>query len=277
MGQKFLRQVVLTTEAGTFTELKIGFTVDKSVSGKPNTAEIKIYNLTAAHRQTLKKELGEITLECGHRDEGNLGIVFKGFIRDSLDERISKNILTTISCGDGDKAFRKSYISKTYPKNTPIKDIIIDVQGKMEGVDLGEIKLPDEVTPSKRAMSFSTTPQNVLNELSRTYKFFWSIQNGKLEVIPGDGSLKNVTYITPQTGLLGTPSITDSGIVVKCLLDPNIRPNRIVNIQSKTTDEIGASGEYRVSSVSYGGDNWDGDFYIQLEAELLKDGKTKEK
>lgn len=271
---KYIRRIILTTAAGTFTDLKIQFSVEKTVTGTPNEAEIKIWNLSDASRAEINEELAEITLEAGYEYEGNVGVIFRGFTRDITHDRQGTDIITTIQCGDGDKSARKSYVSKTYDAGTNVEDIVKDIQGQMEGVELGELKFPENMSVPKRPISFMTTPQRSLDELGRSFGFYWSVQNGALEVIPGDGFLSEVTDITPQTGMIGVPSITDSGIVVKCLLDPDIRPNRQVNIQSETTDREGRSGLYRVSSVAYGGDNWDGDFYCELEAELINDGKT---
>jgi len=274
MGQQYLRDLLLTTPAGEFSQLKIEFDVEKTVSGVPNKATIKIWNLTKSSRNTLKKELDEIKLESGYVYAGNRGLIFKGFTRDVTHERKGTDIITTLKCGDGDKSQRKSHVAKTYNTKTPVKDIILDIQKQMKGVTLGEIKLPEKVTPSDRAMTFITTPQRALNELGRTYGFYWSIQNGSLEIIPADGALSGVVYITPETGMIGVPTITDSGVIVQALLNPDVRPGRQIYVKSETTDEAGQSGLYRVSSVAFSGDNRDGDHIIEVEAELLKNGKT---
>jgi len=273
-GQKFIRDVVLRTKAGTFRDLKIEFQVEKTVSGEPNEATLKVTNLNDSSRNTINEELAEITLEAGYERDGSRGVVFTGFVRDVTHERIGVDIITTIEAGDGDKAARKSYISKTFTRGTSILDVIKFVQGEMEDVDLGEIILPEGVADLTRPLSFMAPPQRCLNELGRTYGFYWSVQNGALEVIPGDGFLSDVVDITPTTGMIGVPSITDSGIIVQTLLNPQIRPGRKVNIQSETTSRAGQDGEYRVSSAAYFGDNRDGDFACEIEAELINGGKT---
>lgn len=273
-GQKFIRDVVLRTVAGTFTNLKIEFEIEKTLEGTPNEAKISIYNLNENSRSNINEELARITLEAGYQREGSRGIIFDGFVRDVTHEPIGPDVKTTIEAGDGDKANRKSYVSKTYPKNTPVRDMILDIQSKMDDVELGEIILPDNIPTPARATSFMAPPRRCLDELGRSFGFYWSVQNGALEVIPADGALSDVINITPATGMIGVPSITDSGILVRCLLNPAIRPNRQIYIQSETTGRIGADGLYRVSSVTYFGNNIDGDFACEIEAELINDGKT---
>lgn len=277
LGQKFIRDVVLVTSAGTFTDLKISFEVEKTLTGDPNEAVIRVWNLNDSSRNTISEELAEITLEAGYLFELSRGVIFTGFVRDVIHERIGNDIVTTIEAGDGDKAARKSYISKTFSVGTQIIDVVKSIQSEMEGVNLGEVTLPDGVTSITRPVSFMAPPQRCLNELGRSYGFYWSVQNGALEVIPGEGFLPDTVDVTPTTGMIGVPSITDSGVIVKSLLNPQIRPNRKINIRSETTDRAGASGEYRVSSVAYFGDNRDGDFACEIEAELINSGKTVQK
>lgn len=273
-NRKFIRDVVVRTVIGEISELKIAFDVEKTLDGVPNEAEIKIWNLSENSRANINEELALITLEAGYRDEGSRGIVFTGYVRDVTHEQRGVDIVTTIQAGDGDKAARLSHVAKTYPKGTQVRDMVIDIQKLMEDVELGEIVLPDGVGAISRPMSFMAPPRRALDELGRTFEFYWSVQNGVLEVIPADGTLSDVTYVTPQTGMVGVPTITDSGVIVRCLLNPGIRPNRQIYVRSDTTDRTGDSGLYRVSSVAYSGDNWDGDFICEIEAELINDGKT---
>jgi len=277
IGQKYLRDVLLTTTAGSFSDLKISFDVEKTVSGEPNEASIRIWNLNDSSRNTINEELTLITLEAGYLFEGSRGVIFTGFVRDVTHERIDTDIVTTIEAGDGDKAARRSYIAKTYAAGTAILDVIKAIQSEMDDVALGEVILPEGIGDLKRSLSFMAPPQRCLNELGRTYGFYWSIQNGALEIIPGDGFMSDTVDITPTTGLIGVPSITDSGIIIRSLMNAQIRPGRKINVQSGTTSRAGQDGEYRVSSVAYFGDNRDGDFACEIEAELINDGKTVKK
>lgn len=274
MTLKFIRDVVVRTIIGSIKDLQIEFEVEKTLDGAPNEAIIRIWNLSETSRLNINKELELVTLEAGYEREGSRGIIFTGYTRDITHEQVGVDIITTIEAGDGDKAARKSFVSKTYPKGTTIRAMILDIHKKMTDVELGEIVLPEGLEPIKRPVSFMTPPRRCLDELGRSHGFYWSVQNGTLEVVPADGFLSEIIDITPDTGMVGVPTITDAGIMVRCLLNPAIRPNRQVNIRSKTTGRIGADGLYRVSSVGYFGNNHKGDFVCEIEAELINDGKT---
>jgi len=150
---------------------------------------------------------------------------------------------------------------------------VLDVQKKgMPGTELGDIVGLDELPPIDSNYSYSAPTKRVMDELGRTYGFYWSIQNGALEIIKRDKYINQVTRITPDTGMISTPSVTDKGISFQCLLDPSVRPNRVVELWSPKMAEQGIDGKYRVSAAKYSGSNRDGQYLVECEAELISGG-----
>ena len=262
-------------------EIKIKFSVSKGVSSTQNSAEISIWNLAEKSRNALGKELDNVTLEAGYlppEGGGNVGIIFKGQIRDVEHKRDGADIITTISCGDGDKAVRNAVLGKTYPKGTPVKDVVEDLYKELEaeGIDRGEWKFPDDLPDFKRPYTVCGTCKRELDTLSRGRDFYWSLQNETMEIIPGNGYIGGIVMLSPETGLIDTPTITDNGVKAKALLNPEIRPNRRVRIKSQTLEMNAENGEYRVSECTFAGDNREGDFTVSLTGESVKGGKVDE-
>jgi hypothetical protein len=290
--RQYLRKVRVTFPGGFVInpdskvakhELKIYFNISKGVSGSANTAEIKIWNLSEDHRNSVGKELDDIILEAGYMPPeggGNVGILFQGQIRDVEHTRDGPDIITIISCGDGDRAFRKATISKTYPKGTPVQEVVEGIYKELEkeGIKKGEWKFPDDIDAKKfkRPYSMCGACSRELNTLGRGKGFYWSVQNETMEVIPSDGHLPGVVLITPETGMINTPTITDNGVKVSALLNPEVRPNRTVKIESQTLEMNGEGGLYRVSQATYTGDNRDGTFEVSIHGEAIKGGKVDE-
>lgn len=289
--QQFLRKIRLTFNGQVINpgdqvaahELVVSFNVAKGISGEANSASIEIHNLSEATRNQLGKELDNVTLEAGYSPPGggnNIGVIFKGSLRDVEHRREGPMIITKISCGDGDKALRSATTSKTFPAGTPVKDVIDQLQQDLEkyGIDKGEIKLPDDIESKKfkRPYAVCAASRTELNTLGRGKKFYWSIQNETFEVIPSDGYIGGVVLINENTGMIGQPTITDNGVRVACLLNPEIRPNRRVRIESETVEMNAEGGEYRVSTATYSGDNWSGTFRVEIEGEAVKGGKVDE-
>ena len=288
--RQWLRKVRVTFPGG-FTvnpsgrvethELRVQFSVSKGISGSPNTFEIKLWNLNAGHRNALGKELQSVTLEAGYvppEGGGNLGIIAKGAIRDYQHDREGPDIITTVSCGDGDLAYRKATISKTIPKGTPIPDVVETIYKEMEkqGIKKGEWKFPDDIRTLKRPYSMCGACTRELDTLGRGNGFYWSMQNEVLEIIPGDGNLSGSILVSPSTGMIGAPTITDNGVKVKALLNPEARPNRLVTIESQMLQMNSQGGEYRISQVDFDGDNQQGDFVMNIHGEALSGGKVDE-
>lgn len=291
MATQYLRKVKATFSGGLVInpgpvqthEIKIEFSISKSVSSTANTAEIKLYNLAESTRNGMGKEFDAVTLDAGYMppgESGNVGIIFKGAVRDVEHKRDGPNIITTISCGDGDKALRRATISKSYPAGTKVTDVIEDISKELEakGITRGEFKYPDELKEKtfKRPYAVCGSCVRELDTIGRGNSFYWSSQNETLEIIPGDGFVGSVALISPETGMIGTPAITDTGIRVKCMLNPEIRPNRRVQVQSQTLEMNAADGMYRVTDATYSGDNHTGDFVVDITGEAIKGGKVDE-
>lgn len=288
--RQFLRKTRVTFPGG-FTinpsdrveehELRVKFDVTRGISGSPNTFKIQLYNLSADHRNSLGRELEQVILEAGYvppEGGGNLGVIAKGRIRDFQHDRDGPDIITTVSCGDGDAAYRKATISKTIPKGTPLPDVVEELYKEMEkqGIDRGEWKFPEDVKTFKRPYSMCGSCTREMDTLGRGNGFYWSLQNETLEIIPGDGYLEGEIYIDKDSGMVGSPTITDNGVKVKALLNPAARPNRLMVVKSEVLRMNAQGDTYRVSQVDFSGDNQEGDFVMDLTGEAMSGGKIDE-
>ena len=264
-------------------QIRIQFDVSKSISSQPNSATIRIFNLKESNRNAIGKELDNITLEAGYMppgETGNVGIIFSGQMRDVEHTRQGPDIITILSCGDGDKAVRSATTSRTFPAGTRVEDVVDGLYQDLEkqGIKKGEWQFPDGLEPLKRPYSACGGCKAELDDIGRNNEFYWSVQNGVMEVIPSDGAVGGLVLLTPQTGLVNTPTITDNGVKVSCLLNPEIRPGRRVQIESQVLEMNADGGIYRVSEVTYSGDNWSEgpDFIVALTGESIKGGKVDE-
>jgi hypothetical protein len=278
MADKYLRIVKATFSGGggglVVTDLKIEFDVEKTISGVPNAGTVRVYNLSAAHRQAVGKEFDSVQLEAGYQGTGT-GIILKGKIREVFHERDETDVITEVKVGDGDEAERKGYVAKTYPTGTKIKDIVEDIrQNGMPGISRGELKGLDDLPATKRPLTLVSGTRRAMDQLGRSHNFYWSYQNEALETIPADGFLDQRVVISARTGMIGVPTVTDNGISVQCLLDPAIRPNRLIEVISDVLDMNGKPGIYRVNGLHYYGDNMDGDFAVDVEGQTVSGGKV---
>ena len=262
-------------------ELHVAFTVSKSISGEANTASLDIWNLNESHRNVVGEELDSVQIEAGYAPPeggGNVGILFKGQIRDVEHVRSGPDIITKIDCGDGDKALRTATISKTYKKGTKVNEVLEGIQEELgkKGITKGQWKLPEDVQDFKRPYSMCGSCKRELDTLGRGKGFYWSLQNETLEIFPSDEHLSGVVLLNKDSGLTGVPTITDNGVKATALLNPDIRPGRCVKIESQVLEMNGEGGLYRVSQADFDGDNRDGAFEVAIHGEAIKGKKVDE-
>lgn len=261
--------------------LKIAFRVSKVISGTPNAAEIEIWNLSRENRMKIKKEFDKVRIEAGYEGslggKGNVGIIFEGFIRDIRHRREDTDIITTVESGDGDKGIRQGVISKTFPAGTKPSEMIEELRKRMPGVDKGVIQDAVKDLPAyKRPVVMCGPCRKELDKIGRTHNLYWGVQDGAMEVVSGDSYVDEVVVISQQTGMIGIPDITDDGIRVSCLLNPQLRIARVVEIRSETLEMNDQQGRFRVSCVDFQGDNRDGDFTATVAGDKIDGGKVKE-
>lgn len=78
-----------------------------------------------------------------------------------------------------------------------------------------------------------------LRDEVRTQNASWSIQDGKVNVIPLDGFLPGeVLVVNSQTGMVGIPEQTDQGIRVRVLLNPRVRIGAALKLNNKDINQI---------------------------------------
>ena len=276
-------RIVHTINPGDATDdqVQIEFNISKSLSSTANTASIDVWNLAESTRNAMGKEFDGVELEAGYipPDGGStVGTIFAGNLRDVEHRRDGDDIISTIQCGDGDAALRKATIAKTYPRGTKVGDVVDDIyaQFEKEGIARGERKGLDDLPDFKRPYSMCGSCDREMDRIGRSNKVYWSIQNETFETLPGDGFIGGIVLLTPATGLIGVPTVTDNGVKADAFLNPEIRPGRRVQIESQTLEMNSEGGVYRVGSCDFSGNNRSGEFRVSIHGEAISGGKVDE-
>lgn len=144
----------------------------------------------------------------------------------------------------------------------------------MPGTTKGSFVGLDDLPATKRPYTVFGYAAKEMDKLGREHGFYWSIQKGHVEAIKNDAFIDDRQSFDPQSGLIGTPTVTDKGIKAKVLLHPKLAPNRVVEIKSPFLDETGKAGAYRLSTVSFKGSNRDTDFYAEIEGNKIQGKKV---
>lgn len=214
------------------SNLRIQFEIVKSSIGKPNTATIKVFNLSESSRSKIQ-QFDRVVLEAGY--EGSNGTIFSGEVFNVFPRRLQPEWVIEIYASDGGFNFREAYTTASYGNNVSLSQILDGLRGDMN-LEVGQINLSDSVLNSKKIMGWQFTgdTSKALDELKLEYNFDWSIQGGKFYVIARDrtADAKPVFEINSESGMIGSPVLTERGADVKTLLNWQLIPNEEINVVS---------------------------------------------
>jgi len=283
-----LELTVFTTDnqSTTIKDLHMDFDVKATVDSKPNQAKISVYNLSTETRNRLKEKHQAVELLAGYGDD--VSIIFRGTTTNVLHKKDGTGWRTDIYSGDGQKEFSENFFSKSYSAGTTVKQIVKDMAATM-GYSANTDTVLDTDTIIK-SVSYSGRAKDALDEITKDFDYSWSIQWGALEILDSSGWLSNVptaVVLRADTGMLGSPTLIDRtdrnrkvvGVRVNSLLNPAIKPGRLIEIQSQSTaTQLGklnksaaaktdANGVHICKIVEYVGNNYGGEFAVKIEGD----------
>ena len=246
------------------TDLRIAFDIEKTSESNANTAKVTIYNLNENNRDLLKnKENLFIILDVGYLN-GDIDQLLIADISRSSTKRQGSDFITVIECEDGGQALTEARVDKSYAPGTNLKSVTSDVVNSF--VDAGQVaigtlsRVKDEI--AQNGITVSGVSKVIMDDLVEKQDLEWSIQDNEVQVMePLQDTGEEIVFLTPDTGLIGSPILREKGIEFKALIQSTkIRPGRAVNLESRQF-----KGLYRVNKARYQGDTHDKTWYVICE------------
>lgn len=276
--QLWKRAVVLEVESLvsgetlTIKDLQVEFDITRTVEREPSTMTAVVYNLSDDTRDILERsERKIITLSAGYGPD--LFAIFRGDLRTARHTRDGADIATTLAAGDGERG-AKNWARKRFHKGASIRSIfsyLIDKaeigEGNLdEGVAIEETNgLPDTILAGYHARGYAL---DELAELAASRGIDFSVQDNEAQFLP-IGDFKSgvpITTVEPGTGLLGSPTIDNEGLMsCSMLLRPYVFPGSRLDVNSEFV-----SGRFKVIRADYTGSVYGADFSIDIEGKELK-------
>lgn len=213
--------------------LRIKFKCKKTGVMTPNSADIIIYNVDPRTTELIKKEFTSVVLQAGY--VGNYGVIFKGNVKQVITgKEDATTSFLNLNCGDGDKAYNFSTISKSLKAGSTPDAQLNAALTAFSGMGVGQGyvgALPQNTLP--RGKVIYANARDHMKKLADTHGFVWSIQDGNAVFLSKGACLPNqAIVITSKTGMIGTPQQTSEGIDIKCLLNPNIKVHGKIKIDN---------------------------------------------
>lgn len=266
-------------------------TVQEDVESPSNCA-IRVFNLSEETLRKVRKEYSRVILQAGYVN-GPFGVIFDGTIKQF---KIGKELdaVTTyldILAADGDKAYNFAIVNKSLAAGSSSGERVAEAVAAMSsyGVTQGPNLIPNTGGILPRGKVLFGLAKGILRSEVQTQGATWSIQNGKVQIIPLDGYLPGeAVVLTSQTGLIGRAEQTAEGIKCRALLNPKIIVGGAVKIDNESINRLeyqdpGAAplaynkwasiqylatiaddGLYRVYVAEYVGDTRGQEWYVDL-------------
>lgn len=266
--QLFNRQVRVIVDTIDINGLDCQFTIKKNLKPDPNTCDLKIWNLNKSHRSALEEmKAASVYIEAGY--ESGMSVLFVGDLRTSMSITEGPDIITSLSSGDGEKAIRKSRVNVSIKKDTKTADVLRIIA---QALGVGEGNLSSAVSrlqSSGIADLFSEgtvltgSAAREMTQICHAAGLDWSIQDGKLQILPLRTSLSGTAIeLSSSSGLIGAPTIDNDGVLsARMLLIPDVFPGRKIVLNS-----VRLKGQYRIEECTYTGDTAGQDWYTDIKA-----------
>ncbi len=289
MSRQWIRSVHLTAEGAggkiDLSTLRIRFDVEQDTLQSPNVLDAIITNVSkATGKRFIDGEFKKVTLSAAYRE--NEAVIFEGnIIQSRYGRETPTETYLNLRCGDGDKAYNFAVVKKTLGAGSTGRDVYkalletMKPHGIVEGFvteALAKLKYPRPVVMYGQSKDF-------LRTLAHSTDSTWSIQNGKLDVV-GIGQTKpgDTVVLNAATGMIGMPEQTAGGIIVRCLINPQIAVSRKIKLDNASIQmakydasffgelknaklpSLDADGLYKVLKIKWVGDTRGNAYYMTL-------------
>lgn len=259
----------IAIEGVTRPGLRVAAKITRSLKTTANSAQITIYNLNPDHRNALTK-VGSPTIALTAGYENQLTRMFVGQAVHVKHEKLVEDgdITTTIMTTDDGLNMQLKRVEKTFPKGIRAGDVLAEIV-KALGVKVGNLaQAKAKLNAGKGATIYAegaTISGHAATELTmlcRSCGFEWSIQDGAIQILDAGKALDSEAIVLDQSLLIGTPSISNKGIVEGLtFVQKDFTPGRQVQIAHPFV-----SGVFRLEKCEYSLDTYAEDWTARFQA-----------
>lgn len=254
-----LSRPLLTTGAAyedvelDLSEMRFRFEVRQSDLETPNHARITVYNLSDSTARAAEREFTRVTLSAGFEGGAQYGIVFQGTIKQTRRGRAMgpENVspYLEILASDGDIALFSTFVKETLQGNLTKPEAQHRVIREQAGLGEGFVMDLQAVNALSRAKVLFGLATDCFRTLDVTHGGRTSVQKGAAQMvalgkyIPTVAPGQKAVVLNAATGLVGVPEVTQEGVKVRCLLNPNIVIGGAIQINNKDVNDLLLSGD----------------------------------
>lgn len=261
------------------SNLRCVFDIQKTSYQQANSSKVVLYNLSPEDENKIIKQGQRIVIEAGYN--GNYyGKIFDGQIIQPVRSREGgTDYKLTLVAMDSDRFTSFGLISQSIVAQQSSREVINScINNSANPVEPGTIT--EDVINYPRGKVLFGKASNYLAQIARSLNGTYYSEDGKVNIIqPQTLPTDEIFDLSPENGLLSSPSQTEYGVSFECLLNPSIHIGSLVRIDNKVIEgkeldvtsmniirALDSVGIYRVISISYIGDTRGNDWKCKAEA-----------
>lgn len=215
------------------SELRFRFDVRRGDLQTPNSARIRVYNVSQQTAQRVEREFSRVVLQAGY--QGNYGIIFDGTVKQVRRGRESQtDTYLDITAADGDSAYNFAVVNTTLAAGSTPADHVAAACTAMNPYGVTQGYLPElPKNPLPRGKVMFGMARDFMRWTAKTTQTVWSIQDGKVILVPETAYMPGeIPVITSETGMVGLPEQTQNGITIKMLLNPSVKIGCLIRLDN---------------------------------------------
>lgn len=244
-GSQYMRKASLLLVQGEkaldLSDLHFTFQTSQEDEESPANCAIRVFNLNPLTEDSVRREYSTVVLQAGYENAA-FGLIFKGTIVQFRKGRIDqKTTYLDILINDGDEAYNFAMCRANAAAGTTREERLRMAMAPMnsKGVSAGQLVIDSTGGILPRGKVLFGLSRGIIRSEVQTIGATWSIQNGKINIIPLDGYLPGeAVELNASTGLIGRPEQTQDGIKAKCLLNPKLIVGGLVKINNASINQI---------------------------------------
>lgn len=231
------------------------FQIERNANSSLNNATFKLYNLSKTNRDNLVQNRYSAANSQGKRKKisfqvgyENLSLAFTGSVLEAYPYRQGVDIITFINAQDGGFESYTTFSNTTLAAGTTILDGFKTLASAM-GLQIGAVGKIEGTYKRGRALI-----GNNFSLLSKDFKDEFFIDLNTVNMLHVNEYIKTkggAVQISSESGLLGTPILQGTKLVVNMLLEPRINVGNLVDIKSSINPKF--DGQYKVIGISHKG------------------------
>lgn len=267
------------------TKLRVVFKCEKSVSDDPNYSVFTVYNMAQSDIAGIKAG-DTVVLEAGY-ENGNYGMIFSGqIVQPYVTRESGTDTALNLVIQDGDQFLNSAFVMTTLSAACTQADVVAACVAGDDSVSTGLVNSSLSSKSMIRGKVLFGSSAYYMQQAASGVNAQFYVEDGKVNIVGAtDYASDQAVELNPLTGLVDVPGQTDEGVSAKCLINPSLKLNTLVHIDSSLITQkevssgetevkaISTDGVYKIEKLTITGDTHGDDWYMEFDA-VTQSGKA---